>query len=138
MCSESSGQNGGVNRNPLLPCTTKRRITNNLKSINKQKVQKIKLHGNPTTKELKKQSTRTTTSKNTSGGSGPQGWGWLNKETETQSSRWTRGTVVGETPSFIQEFIGKWARAEQVSFIVPSLGLSLQCSKGGCLFEYLR
>ena len=47
-------------RNPSLPGTTKRRITTNLKSINNQKCQKIKLHENPTTKELKKQSTRTT------------------------------------------------------------------------------
>ena len=54
----SSGQDGGVGRNLLLPCTTKRRITN-LKSINNQKDQKIKLHGTPTTTELKKQSNRT-------------------------------------------------------------------------------
>ena len=50
----SYGQDGGVGRNPLLPCTTKRRITTNLKSINNQKRQKIKLHGTPTTKELNK------------------------------------------------------------------------------------
>ena len=55
---ESSGQNGGVGRNPLHSCTTKRRIPTNLKSINNQKCQKIKLHGTPTTKELKKQSTK--------------------------------------------------------------------------------
>ena len=35
-------------------------MTTNLKSINNQKCQKIKLHGTLTTKELKKQSTRTT------------------------------------------------------------------------------
>ena len=56
----SSGQDGGVGRNPLLPCTTKRRITTNLKSISNQKRQKIKLHGTLTTKELKKKSIRTT------------------------------------------------------------------------------
>ncbi|KAF6095015.1 hypothetical protein HJG60_012031 [Phyllostomus discolor] len=56
--SESSGQDGGTPRNALLPCTTKRRITTNLKTINKQKDQTIKLHGTPTTKELKKQSPR--------------------------------------------------------------------------------
>ena len=38
----------------MLPCTTKRRITTNVKSINNQKHQKIKLHGTLTTKELKK------------------------------------------------------------------------------------
>ena len=57
---QSSSQDGGVGRNPSLPCTTKRRITTNLKSINNQKCQKIKLHGTPTTKELKKQSARPT------------------------------------------------------------------------------
>ena len=50
----SYGLDGSVGRNPLLPCTTKRRITTNLKSINNQKRQKIKLHGTPTTKELNK------------------------------------------------------------------------------------
>ena len=55
----SSGQDGGVGRNLSLPCTTKRRITTNLKSINNQKDQKIKLHGTPTTTELKKQSNKT-------------------------------------------------------------------------------
>ena len=53
----SSSQDGGVGRNPSLPHTTKRRITTNLKSINNQRCQNIKLHGAPTTKELKKQST---------------------------------------------------------------------------------
>ena len=51
----NSGQDGGVSRNPSLPHTTKRRTTTNIKSINNQKCQKIKLHGAPTTKELKKQ-----------------------------------------------------------------------------------
>ena len=55
---ESSGQHGGIGRNALLPCTTKRRVTTNLKTINNQKCQKIKLHGTPTTKELKKHSSR--------------------------------------------------------------------------------
>ena len=40
----------------MIPCTTKRKITTNLKSINNQKCQKMKLHGIPTTTELKKQS----------------------------------------------------------------------------------
>ena len=44
----------------LLSHTTKRRITTNLKTKNNQKCQKIKLCGTLTTKELKKQSTRTT------------------------------------------------------------------------------
>ena len=56
----SSNQDGHVSRNPSLPRTTKRRITTNLKSINNQKCQKIKLHGSLTTKELKKQSNKIT------------------------------------------------------------------------------
>ena len=52
-------QDGGIDRNPSLPHTSKRRITTNLKSINNQKCQKIKLHGTLTTMELKKQSNRT-------------------------------------------------------------------------------
>ena len=44
----------------MLPHTTKRRITTKLKSVNNQKCKKIKLHGTPTTTELKKQSNRTT------------------------------------------------------------------------------
>ena len=44
----------------MLPCTTKRSVTTNLKSINNQKHQKIKLQGTLTIKELKKKSTRTT------------------------------------------------------------------------------
>ena len=56
----SSSQDGNIGRKTLLPCTTKWRIITNLKSINNQKHQKIKLHGTPTTKELKKKSTRTT------------------------------------------------------------------------------
>ena len=58
-----SGQDGGVGRNASFPRTTKRRRTTNLKSINNQKGQKTKtakLHGTPTTKKLKKKSTRTT------------------------------------------------------------------------------
>ena len=56
----SYGQDGGIGRDTWLPPTNKRRITTNLKSINNQKCQKIKLHGTLTTKELKKKSTRTT------------------------------------------------------------------------------
>ena len=54
----SSDQDAHVVRNALLPRTSKRRITTNLKTINDQNCQKIKLHGTPTTKELKKHSSR--------------------------------------------------------------------------------
>ena len=47
-----------MGRNTVLLCTTKRRITTNLKTINNQKCQKIKLHGTLTTKELRKHSSR--------------------------------------------------------------------------------
>ena len=42
----------------MLPHTTKRRITTNLKTINNQNCQKIKLHGSPKTKDLKKHFSR--------------------------------------------------------------------------------
>ena len=58
MYLQSSGQDEGIGRNPLLPYTAKRRITANLKSINNQKYHKIKLHGVLTTRELKKQLNR--------------------------------------------------------------------------------
>ena len=68
----------------MLPPTTKMKITTNLKTINNQKCQKIKLHRTPTTKELKKQSTRTTRPlrqvdrENPRQGSRPRRWHWLN------------------------------------------------------------
>ena len=51
---DTSGQDGGIGRYTLPPCTTKRRTTTNLKTKNNQNCQKIKLYGSPTTKELKK------------------------------------------------------------------------------------
>ena len=129
--AESSGQDKGVGRNPSFPYTTKRRITTNLKSINNQKCQKIKLHGTPTTKKLKKKSTRTTRPVRTHGVGGAacskvvdHEGGAGGGETETQSSLWTTAVaVVGETLSLTWDFLGKWARDEQASCIVPSLAL---------------
>ena len=54
----SSGQDGGMGRDASFPRTIKRRITTNLKTINKQNCQNIKLHGTLITKELKKHSSR--------------------------------------------------------------------------------
>ena len=54
----NSGQDGGIGRNGILPCSTKRKITTNLKTKSNQNCQKIKLHGTLTTKELKKHSSR--------------------------------------------------------------------------------
>ena len=98
----SSSQDGAVGRDTKLPCPTKWRITTNLKSINNQKHQKIKLHGTPTTKELK--STRPTrlvgtchkvadhkvgpTERNLSE-AGTMWVGLAQQETETQSWLWT-------------------------------------------------
>ena len=45
---------GGIGRYTLLPCTTKRMTTTNLKRKYNQNCQKIKLYESPTTKELKK------------------------------------------------------------------------------------
>ena len=81
----SSGQDGGIGRNPSLLHTTKKRITTNLKSKNNQECQKIKLHGNLTTMELKKHSTRPTrlvrwVDRENPQGGGLCGWSWLNKK----------------------------------------------------------
>ena len=46
--SGSTGKDGGIDRIASLSHTTKRRITTNLKTIKKQKCQKIKLHETPT------------------------------------------------------------------------------------------
>ena len=99
----SSGQDGGVGRNALLPVTTKRRIANNLKTINNQNFQKIKLHGTSATKELKKHSPRLVGEGQQSvddKGQAKRGWlrgpaarqwtsqarqGWLNSKLMTQS-----------------------------------------------------
>ena len=47
-------EDGGIGRYALLPHTSKRRTTNNLKIKNNQNCQKIELYGSPTTIELKK------------------------------------------------------------------------------------
>ena len=52
----SSSQDGGISRNTLFPFTTKRRITTNLRTLNSQNFQEIKLHGTPTTNKLNKHS----------------------------------------------------------------------------------
>ena len=49
----TSGQDGGVGRHTVPPCTTKTRPTN-LKTKNNQNQQKIELYGSLTTKKLKK------------------------------------------------------------------------------------
>ena len=47
-------QDGGVGRYIVLPHTTKRRTTTNLKAKNNQNCQKNKLYGSLTARELKK------------------------------------------------------------------------------------
>ena len=94
--------------------------------MNNQKHQKIKLHGTLTTKELKKQSTRTTRPIRTHGEAG-----LTEQETETQRWLWTMVGVamVGETPSHTQEYqnsLESGARAKQASCIAPSLALPPQ------------
>ena len=50
---QTSSQDGGIHRYILPPCTTKTKITTNLKTKNNQNCQKIELYGSLTTKELK-------------------------------------------------------------------------------------
>ena len=51
---DTSGQDGGVGRYTLPPCTNKRRTTTNLKTKINPNYQKIVLYGSLTAKELKK------------------------------------------------------------------------------------
>ena len=85
----SSNQDGGLGRDPSLPPTTKRRITTNLKSINNQMCQKIKLYGILTTKELKKKSSRTTR---------PARWKTMRADSEKRRC-WDRPLGPGWLPS---------------------------------------
>ena len=140
----------------------------NLKSINIQKCQKIKLHGTLTTKELKKQSTRPTRpvrwedGENPWQGGGPCGHGWLKEpqarqwtvqaglaewETETQSRLWTMAGVAGggrNSQSHSRELVGKWGnnQAGELHFSLsgPSPTASAAAQQGGlpCPGEYLR
>ena len=50
----TSGQDGGIGRHTLFPCTSIGRITTNLKIKNTQNCQKMELHGSLATKDLKK------------------------------------------------------------------------------------
>ena len=144
----SSDQDGGVNTNPSLPHTTKRRITTNVKLINNQKCQKIKLHGTPTIKELKKQSTRPTKPvggrlangrpKNPWQGSKPSGRGWQKGKLRLRADcglqqglqRWEKLPVSQEG------LLESGTRAQQASCILPSLAppsqTAPQHSKEGC------
>ena len=148
----SSGQDGGIGRNPSLPCTTKRRTPTNLKSINNQKHQKIKLHGTLTTKELKKKINQNNQAgkavdcmgqlRKTVATWQPSEWSWLPSDrlcgrgwrkgkTETQNWLWTMVgvAIVGDTPSLTREFVEKCVRDEQASCTVPSLAPPPQAAK---------
>ena len=103
-----------IGRNPLLPCTTKRRITTNLKSINNQKCHKIKLYGTPTTKELKKtiyqnnQTCKVADGGNPRQGSGPRGQGWLNGKLRLRAACGLQRLPQWEKLPVSHEIVGKW------------------------------
>ena len=86
-----------------------------------------------TTTKLKKQSTRTTILARQQ----TMRAGLTEPETETKNLLWTTMVAtVADTPSLMQKFFGKWARAEQGICIVPSLVPPAQAvpqhSKEGC------
>ena len=68
------GQDGVVGGYTLLPHTTERRTTTNLKTKNNPNCQISKLHGNLTTKELKKHLSRLTGGAETESQSGEDAW----------------------------------------------------------------
>ena len=147
----SPSQDGGIGRDPSLPHTTKRRITTNVKSINNQNFQKIKLHGTLTTKELKKKSTRTTRplrrwtlradSEKLLVHGGLWGWGWLPRSVGCAGGadlrglrggcvllrllRWEKLPVSHESLLESVLEMSRWAAL----FLLWPLA---QCSKDGC------
>ena len=88
----TSSQDGLIGRYTLPPHITKR-TTINLKTINNKKCQKIKLYRSPTTKELKKHSSRPV------GGAEMGSWG---REDWRQGSGWRTSMVV-------KQQLVKWA-----------------------------
>ena len=145
---ESSSQDGGIgSRNPSLPRTTKRRITTNLKTINNQKCQKIKLHGTPTMKELEKHSTTQVGKsqaawwaektpckevnckcwahwKDPQWGGRLSGQGWLNGKLRLRADWTTAGVAtLGETPSLTHSHRSSLQSGLEVSKWVASFPL---------------
>ena len=93
----SSGQDGGVGRNPSLPRTTKRGRTTNLKSkqpeapenqtawnSDNQGIEETVNHTNQTGRGVDRENLRQ--------GGGPRGQCWLNGK-QTQSLLWTTAVV---------------------------------------------
>ena len=91
MSMWTSGQDRGIGRHTVPPCTTKRTKTN-LKTKTNHNWQKIELYGSPTTKELKKHSSR------------PVG----GVETGSQVERTHRKAVVGGLGQARQQLVD-WA-----------------------------
>ena len=118
-------QGGGIGRNASLPCIIKRRITTNLKKINNQKCQKIKLLGTPTTKELKKHSPR------------PVGGAEMgNKQLRETTRRWGRAGRTGnqrlKASCKILWGLQQWRNSQSHRTVHWKVGLEL--SKWGALF----
>ena len=141
--SSSSCQDTGVGRNPSLPRTAQRKITTNLKSINKQKHQKIKLHGTATTQELKTQSTRPprpvrwVDRENPQQGGGPRSLGWLDGKLRHRAAcRLPRGFPQWEKLPVSQEsYLESGVESNRWAALFPLwLLLHRQCCPG----EYLR
>ena len=146
---KNSGQYEGIGRNASLPHTTKRRITTNLKTTNKQNCQKIKLCGTLTTMELKKHSLRTIrgmemgswterTHSKAADRTGEAGSGWPENERLKTSGcgilwglqRWEQLPVSQDSS------LESGVRAERddsiVSSLTPPSQTAPQCSKEGC------
>ena len=88
--NRTSGQDGGIGRYILLPCTTERRTTANLETKNNRYCQKIEMCGSATTKELKKKHSSTPVGEAEMGSWGgedvQQSGGWW--------TRWVRGWLA--------------------------------------------
>ena len=78
--SRTAGQDGGIGRHTVPPCTTKRRTTTNLETKNNQNWYKVKLYGSPTTKELKKKHSSRLLG-------GAETWGWASRQRRLAARR---------------------------------------------------
>ena len=91
-----SSQDEGIGRQALLPCTTKRRITNDLKLENNQNCQKIKLYGSLRTSEYGVKETFIQTGRR--GRDGKPGWtGLVTRQQAEQDIPHSHAGKLGRT-----------------------------------------
>ena len=106
---ETPRQDGGIGRYTLLPHTTKRKITTNLKTKYNQNCQKTELYGSLMNKELKKKdSFRLVGGEETGRQGGEDAWqggGWRTRQVRLWLRGWNRqdsGWWMGQSHICVQ------------------------------------